>query len=159
MIKKITTIAVAICLLIGVNIANGQEKSAAVKAKTESSSDVKVLKIEEFQDAAPELVGKTVEVQGMVVHVCAHGGKKLFLIGSNPDLRVKITASDAVNVFDTELQGNTIKVRGVVEPMSDEEAVAAEPVEKAETADADHTNYYHKPQFSISCASFKIIED
>jgi hypothetical protein len=159
MIKRITTIAVAICLLIGVNIAYGQDKSAAPKAKMETSSDVKVLKIDEFQDAAPELVGKQVEIQGMVVHVCAHGGKKMFLIGSNPDIRVKITASDKVNVFDSELQGSTVSVQGIVEPIAEEEAVAAESVERAETADADHTNYYHKPQFSISCASFKIIED
>ncbi len=159
MIKRITTFAVALCLLIGLNSTYAQDKKASPKAKMESSTDVKVLKLEEFQDVAADLLGKTVQVQGMVVHVCAHGGKKLFLVGSNPDIRVKITASDIVNVFDTELQGNTITVQGIVEPIAEDEAVAAESMEKTETADADHTNYYHKPQFSISCSSFKIIED
>ena len=50
----------------------------------------------------------------------------MFLIGENPDMRVKITASDKVSVFDAELEGSTVYVRGIVEPIEDEETVAAE---------------------------------
>lgn len=122
-----------------------------------ASADLKagVLTPEKFQDTAGELVGTEVEVQGMVVHVCKHGGKKMFLIGENPDVRIKITASEKVSAFKSELEGSTVYVKGLVEPMDEAEAVAKD---EEHEEDDDHKNYYHKPQYSISCLAFKEVK-
>ena len=51
---------------------------------------------------------------GTVVHVCRHGGKRLFMIGDESEPRFKVTAGTDVGTFDLELEGSKVKVRGVV---------------------------------------------
>jgi hypothetical protein len=127
-----------------------------VKSVEAASADAKVVVTpENFQDYAAVNIGKEVEIQGMVVHVCKHGGKKMFIIGEDPEKRVKITASEKVSVFEPELEGSVVAVKGIIEPIEEEEVPDAE---KA-TEDTDHKNYYHVPQYAISCAAFKTIEE
>jgi hypothetical protein len=151
--KKVMFLAMISLLVISATSLNAQDKSTS-----KSTDKVVTVKPDNFQDVAPDLVGKEVEIQGMVVHVCREGGKKMFIVGENPDVSVKITVSKKVNVFEPELEGSTVYVKGIVEPMSSNEEVQQE-VEKEGNADAAHENQYHKPQFSISCLSFKEIKD
>ena len=154
MIKKITVLAFLSFILFSANTLFAQDKmSVTTTASTEPQ--VMVLTPEKFQEVAVNNVGKEVEIQGMVVHVCKHGGKKLFIIGEDPEKRVKITTSDKVSVFQPELEGSTIMVKGIIEPIVEEELPEAEKANE----DADHTNYYHVPQFSVSCLAFKTIEE
>lgn len=118
------------------------------------SQEVTVLKPTEFPDKAETYLGQKVQIEGLVVHVCKHGGKKMFIVGENPDIRVKIDASDEVTVFGPELEGSTVSVQGIVQPM-EEEAV---PEEEKQSQDAEHTNYYHKKQYSISCSAVKVVD-
>ena len=97
------------------------------------------LSLAEFQDKAEALVGKEVIIEGTVIHVCKHGGKKMF-----------ITAD--------ELEGSYIKVHGIVEAIEAEvvgEGQHAEGEEEHEE-DADHKNIYHKPQYSVICISYVV---
>jgi RecJ-like exonuclease len=154
MTKKFNVLALIAVMVMFAGSLFAQDVSAAKAVKSQQKAVV--LTPEKFQDAAEKMVGQEVEIEGMVIHVCKHGGKKMFLIGENPDIRIKITASDKVSIFDPELEGSTVHVTGLVEPMDEAEAVAKE--EKHEE-DADHKNYYHKPQFSISCLAVKTVED
>jgi hypothetical protein len=128
------------------------------KVSMNAEDKIVSVKPDNFQDVAADMVGKQVEIQGMVVHVCKHGGKKMFIIGENPDVSVKITASDKVSVFEPELEGSTVYVTGIVEPMDDVEEIEQE-VKTEGNVDAAHENQYHKPQFSISCLKVKEIKD
>jgi len=140
MIKKITTLAlISFFMLAGISV---------------FAQEVTVLTPSEFPDKAETYLEQKVEIQGMVVHVCKHGGKKMFIVGDNPEIRVKIDASDEVSVFSSELEGSTVVVQGYVMPM-EEEAV---PEEEKHDQDADHTNYYHKKQYSISCSAVKVVD-
>ena len=149
--KKITVLAFLSFILFSATTLFAQDKTTLASAEPQ----VLILTPEKFQEVAVNNVGKEVEIQGMVVHVCKHGGKKLFIIGEDPEKRVKITASDEVNVFVPELEGSTIMVKGIIEPIAEEEL----PEEEKATQDADHTNYYHVPQFSISCLAIKTLEE
>ena len=149
--KKMTILAFLSFILFSANTLFAQDITTTASAEPQ----VLILTPEKFQEVAVNNVGKEVEIQGMVVHVCKHGGKKLFIIGEDPEKRVKITASDEVNVFLPELEGSTIMVKGIIEPIAEEEL----PEEEKATQDADHTNYYHIPQFSISCLAIKTIEE
>lgn len=119
------------------------------------SDKATVVTPEKFQEFAANNVGAMVEIQGMVVHVCRHGGKKMFIIGEDPEQRVKIDASDKVSVFEPELEGSTVVVKGIVQPIVEEEV----PESEKTAQDADHTNYYHKPQYAISCSTFRLVEE
>ncbi|MCK7473002.1 MAG: hypothetical protein MZV49_04970, partial [Rhodopseudomonas palustris] len=47
-----------------------------LKAKAAASETVSMVTPEKFQDFATDNVGKEVEIEGMVIHVCKHGGKE-----------------------------------------------------------------------------------
>jgi len=142
MIKKLTMIVAISCFLFAGLSVLAQDKN------------VTVLTPSEFPDKAESLMGQKVQIDGLVVHVCKHGGKKMFIVGDNPDIRVKVDASDEVTVFSADLEGSTVSVQGTIQPMAEEEVPEAE----KKNEDTDHTNYYHKKQFSISCTSVKVVE-
>lgn len=148
-----TVLALISFMLAFTSTVFAQEKTTkAVQAEAQKTS---LLTPEKFQEAAGEMVGEEVEIEGMVVHVCRHGGKKMFLIGEDSEIRIKITASDKVSAFKTELEGSTVYVKGIVEPMDEAEAMVKE---EEHEEDDDHKNYYHRPQYSISCLAFKEVK-
>jgi hypothetical protein len=152
--KKLTFLSLFVTFLLSANAIIAQEAIKATNPAAMTEVQAAVITPEKFQDFAAENVGKEVEIQGMVIHVCKHGGKKMFIIGEDPEMRVKITASDKIGEFKPELEGSTVAVKGIVEPI-EEEAV---PEEEKHDQDADHTNYYHKPQYAISCMAFRTLD-
>lgn len=150
--KKLTFLVLLSVILFSANTMIAQDM---LKAKPANETEMTVITPEKFQDFAAENIGKEVEIQGMVIHVCRHGGKKMFLIGEDPDKRVKITASEKVNVFEPEFEGSTVVVKGIIEPIEEE----ALPEEEKHDVDADHKNYYHVPQYAISCLTVRTVEE
>jgi len=59
-----------------------------------------------------DYVGKNISVEGKVVHVCLHSGKKLFITGDDPDIRLYIQAGEEMPKFPTGLLGSEIVVEG-----------------------------------------------
>jgi hypothetical protein len=55
---------------------------------------------------------KEITVTGKVVHVCTNSGKKMFIVGDDPDTRLFITAGDDIPKFPMELLGSEISVTG-----------------------------------------------
>ena len=149
MTKKLFLILLAVTLSITAGTAFSQDMKTTGKATKSMNIDPV-----DFPDKAGDMVGQEVEIEGLVVHVCKHGGKKMFIVGENPDIRVKIDASDKVTVFSADLEGSTVHVKGIVEEMAVEEV----PEEEKQAEDAEHTNYYHKKQHSISCLAYKVID-
>lgn len=154
--KKVMFLAIISLLMVSATATFAQDKSTS-----KSTDKVVTVKPDNFQDVAPDLLGKEVEIQGMVVHVCRHGGKKMFIIGENPDVSVKITVSDKVSVFEPEMEGSTVYVKGIVEPMTNDEEEMGEEAKPEGTGGATATQeaQYHKPQYSISCLKIKEIQD
>ena len=140
MMKKITALAIISFFML-----------AAISV---TAQEVAVIKPSDFPDKAEKYMDQKIQIEGLVVHVCKHGGKKMFIVGDDPDIRVKIDATDEVSVFDMELEGNTVMVQGIVQPMD----VDPLPEEEQHDQDADHTNHYHKKQYSIACSSMKVID-
>jgi len=62
----------------------------------------------------------------MVTHICKHGGKKMFLVGENPDVKVVVFAGEAISEFPVELEGTKVKVFGIVKVEEITEATVAE---------------------------------
>jgi len=68
-----------------------------------------VLALGEFDTKAGDFVNKEVKVQGIVDHVCKHGGKKILLVTDDGDVHVF-----SEERFDEALMGSEILVTGVV---------------------------------------------
>lgn len=118
-----------------------------------------VLTLAEFKEKAPEFVGQEIILEGDVIHVCKHGGKKMFITADDPDVRIKITAGEEMPAFDTNLEGNHVKVLGIVEAIEAEITGEGELHDEGEhEQDADHENHYHKPQYSVACVKYTVEE-
>lgn len=59
-------------------------------------------------------VGKNIVVEGKVVHVCTETGKKMFIVGENPDVRLFIAAGENISKFPMELLGSEVVVEGTI---------------------------------------------
>lgn len=84
--------------------------------KPEESDNIQTIELAKFFDNSDlEVADKEVCVAGNVVHVCKHGGKRMFIIDDNPDNRLKITTGDEIPEFKVDMEGSKVKVTGIVE--------------------------------------------
>jgi DNA/RNA endonuclease YhcR with UshA esterase domain len=83
----------------------------------EKTTEAPVIALADFNTKAGEWVGKEVIVEGIVDHVCKHGGKRLFLVDDKGDVHV-----DSEKRFDDALKGSQIVVKGIVTEFRVDEA-------------------------------------
>lgn len=128
--------AIALC------VASCGNKQAEAEAPAAISVDSLMAK-------APELVGDTIEVEGDCSHLCKHGGRKAFLMGSDTTtvLRCEATA-EMGGAFAPDCVGKTLTVRGIVRENRIGEAEVAEM--EARHAEADSAAQAHQ-----ACATEK----
>lgn len=61
-----------------------------------------------------EFENRDITISGKVVHVCTMSGKKMFIVGEDPDIRLFISAGDDIPKFPMELLGSEITVTGTL---------------------------------------------
>ncbi len=111
--KKILLLVIAVSISVMVN-GNPQKLNAKEKKPAEVT-------VANFKEKAPELVGKEVVIEAIVDHICKHGGKKMILVSEDTDARVKVTPQEGMGAFKPELEGEVVKVIGVVDEMKVDE--------------------------------------
>ena len=164
MFKKIFIFAFIALIMAACGNTTTQEQTEATEQETEVIAEAVSVAVIDFPEEAENLVGKEVFIEGTVVHVCKHGGKKMFIVGDeDPDVRIKITTDgEQVAAFLPELEGSYVNVKGIVDAVEVEvvegEGEEGEP-EGEHEEDADHKNIYHKPQYSISCIEYAVTEE
>jgi PBP1b-binding outer membrane lipoprotein LpoB len=109
MLKRISILAFAALLLTSCGNKSGKNTENAAG----SDQAVKVEFASLIENPAA-FVNKNVMVEGKVVHVCPHTGKKMFIVGENPDIMLQITAGENSPKFDMALQGSIISVEGKI---------------------------------------------
>ena len=117
MIRKFLAIG-AVAVFLSSCGGNGNSNVNEEQVITEDVQvETPMLAIGEFDSKAGEYVDKEVMVEGIVDHVCKHGGKKLFLVSEEGDLHVE---SD--ERFDESLAGSEVLVKGIVREFRVDEA-------------------------------------
>jgi hypothetical protein len=113
--KKLLFAIAAIALLVSCqnNTANEQTNQVAETVVVETID----VQLKDFDDKAGEMVGKQIALLGTIDHVCKHGGQKMFMVNQDSDARVKITTGEDMAAFNTELEGENVKVLGVVDEL------------------------------------------
>jgi hypothetical protein len=109
-------------LLFAAGCNNAAEKGTDT---TENATEDAIrLTVDNVLSSPAEYVGKEVTIEGMVTHVCKHGGQKLFIINEDPEKQLRITVGENIPEFDVALEGSTVEFHGVVMMMEEEEAAA-----------------------------------
>ena len=160
MLKNLFMILMASVIVWSCGNQQTTSQETVMEEETVVQEEPKAVTLAEFKANAETLVGKEVILEGTIIHVCKHGGQKMFITADDPDIRVKITPGDEMAAFETELEGSDVTVIGIVEAIEAEvvgEGTNAEEGEEHEE-DADHTNHYHKPQYSVKAMKYTVVE-
>lgn len=81
---------------------------------TKNNEDAKTISFEELATSAEELNDQLVSIEGIVTHVCKHGGQKMFLTDETKELSLLIRVSESIPEFDVALEGSNVQVTGKV---------------------------------------------
>lgn len=96
------------------------------KQHTEGNEPVQtILQVDDLLDEAENLVDQTVTVEGVCTHICAHGGKKLFLMGSDDTKTIRVEATDETGAFSKDCVNSMVSVTGIVKETRIDEAYLA----------------------------------
>ena len=109
MIRKFFAIAFSAVILA--SCGNSTSSEAGSTAKDGSDDAVKV-EFASLIDNPGNYIDQNISVEGKVVHVCTMSGKKMFIVGENPDIRLFISAGEDMPKFPMELLGSEIVVEG-----------------------------------------------
>jgi len=119
MMKKVLGLLLIAVVLFSCGTKQQKENQETTTNKLSAISVDKVL------SNTSDYVNKEVMVKGLINHVCSHGGKRMFILGENPDEALRITPNNKIGVFEKDLEGNTVKIKGVLkELIIDDEYVA-----------------------------------
>ena len=90
-------------------------KEESKDASKEEGKETVSMKAHELMEEGENYVDKTVTVEGTAVHVCDHGGKRMFLKSEDSDERFKVVAGEEIGSFKNEAEGKTFQVKGIVQ--------------------------------------------
>jgi hypothetical protein len=114
--KKLLFAIAAIALMVSCQTNTSNKDSNTLTAQAETTEIID-LPLKDFSEQAGEMVGKQIALYGTIDHVCKHGGQKMFMVNQDSDARVKITTGENMAAFNTELEGENVKVLGVVDEL------------------------------------------
>lgn len=112
---------IPLTVLLTILLISCNQNTGSNKKETAQSDAATSLTIHELIANTGDYVGKTVRFSGLADHVCKMDGKKMFLIGENPDDRIKVTPSDNMPPFKAEMEGSTFEVTGIVKELKIDE--------------------------------------
>lgn len=110
MIRRIFSFMVIAVILASCNNTPTKE----VSTKDTSLNNTEKVEFAALIASPDSYVGKNISVSGKVVHVCTETGKKMFIVGENPDVRLFVAAGENISKFPMELLGSEITVEGVI---------------------------------------------
>jgi hypothetical protein len=142
--KFLILLAIAAMAFACKNTGN-KEGDGSENAPTEETTSIPVVELKDFEAMAANYVDKEITTQGIVDHVCKHGGKRLFLVSDDADLHI-----DGEERFDEELNGSEIEVTGIVREFRVDEAyclkMEEENINAHNLGEVDKEQYEHKTE-------------
>lgn len=118
---------------------NSDNTTPGATAINTASNTTSAIEVDALLGDAAELTDKEVTVEGICTHICRHGGKKIFLMGSDDTQVIRIEAGEAIGAFDAGCVNNVVRVKGrLVEDRIDEAYLAAWERRVAEATDEQH---------------------
>lgn len=100
---------------------SNNKKQAAQTAQAQTA-----LEVDNLLSGAETLTGKQVTVEGVCTHICRHGGRKIFLMGTDDTQVIRIEAGDGIGAFKPECVNNLVRVTGTLVEDRIDEAYLAE---------------------------------
>ena len=103
---RIKSLLIIITALFAISCAGNRTKKSDIKPVATVEVDALLL-------GATEYVDKVIEVEGICTHICQHGARKIFLMGSDETKSIRIESGD-LGAFDQKCQNSIVKVIGTL---------------------------------------------
>lgn len=116
-------LAAAVFFLAGCG-GNPNKKNASETQTSETQSSV--MEVDNLLADAEKLTGGKVTVEGVCTHICRHGGRKIFLMGTDDTQVIRIEAGEKIGSFKPECVNNVVRVTGTLVEDRIDEAYLAE---------------------------------
>jgi hypothetical protein len=104
----------------------------------ENKADTALITVLSFDTSAYRFVDKPVIIEGTVLHLCKHGGKRMFLVDGTDSVRVEITAGGDITKFEETLLGSRVRVSGTLKEERIDEKYLNEWENEVKKPDANH---------------------
>ena len=104
---------VLISLFFACNEKTGSSSSSA--DNTDAEVVETVVLVDDLMSDPDAYVGKVIELEGLVTHVCKHSGKRLHLTSTATNEMVRVEATGDINQFERELEGSDVRIKGLVQ--------------------------------------------
>ena len=108
--KKYVVLVVALMAMVNFNSCGNKQQKQHDEASEQLTGAIDV---DSLLAAADSLSGKEVTVEGVCTHICKHGGRKIFLMGSDDTQTIRIEAGK-VGKFDQKCVNSLVKVTGML---------------------------------------------
>lgn len=111
--------------------------------------------LSELFNAPEQFEGQEINVKGLCVHTCRHGGKRMFLQGAKEEEFLLVTASGNISHFSNDLEGSEIIVSGNLNVPS------SLPTQKDQHAHHDEdtcSNESKAKDLQLECVAFSIAQ-
>jgi hypothetical protein len=130
MIRRFLSLAMVSAILLSC----GNSGNKAVSSKTAVSDVADKIEFASLIANPDSYVGKNISVEGKVVHVCTETGKKMYIVGENPDIRLYVAAGENIPKFPMELLGSNVTVEGMITKVAETAIAQNESMEKNKCA-------------------------
>jgi hypothetical protein len=104
--KAIGTLAV---LMIFASCGSNQDRGNLSGSGTEA-----IVTIPEILADPLEYDGKTISIEGVITHVCRHGGDKMRVLQEGSELSIQVMLGNFTGQFDVASEGRPVKLTGVI---------------------------------------------
>ena len=104
---------VLLSLFIACTEKSGDNSSSS--ENTEAEVVETVVLVDDLMQDPDAYVGKVIELEGLVTHVCKHSGKRLHLTSAATNKMVRVEATGDINQFERELEGSDVRIKGLVQ--------------------------------------------
>ncbi len=150
-IKKLSKVAFVLLVLVATSCAgNSSKKENNNQTTTEQqASALKVLEVDELLRDAEQYAGKEVSVEAVCTHICQHGGRKIFLMGSDDTKTIRVE-SGFDKAFSTDCVNSMVVVKGILKEQRMNEASLQKWEDQLKAAAAEAKSNSHE-----SCDSEK----
>ncbi len=89
-------------------------KSNKKDTTEQDAPQAKTMQVDDALAKMDEMVGDTVEIEGVCMHLCRHSGRKMFLMGSDDTQILRVESVELGEPFKQECLEHIVYVKGIV---------------------------------------------
>lgn len=138
-------------LAAAVSCNQGEKKTEGSEATPETEVAETILSVGQVLESPENYKDSNIKISGMVTHVCKHGGQKLFIVGDDPEMQLRVTIGEGLTEFDVTMEGSTVEFIGKVLILEEEVKTAL----KKENEEKEH-HTGEEPHAKAESASYYI---